>query len=86
LFGNDQDGAAFEVGESGNDRGIIAEVAVAVNLLEILKDAADVIERVRAFGVTGKLDAAPSGVCGGRSHGIEVFRGIHSLYLNSVTS
>jgi hypothetical protein len=85
LLGHDHHRTAFELGEAGDDRRVVTEVAVAVNLLKVLENAADVVEGMRTFGVAGKLDAPPGGITSGCGvgHAGEVFFGIHSFHITS---
>ena len=84
LLGHDHDGPAFEAGQAGDNGGIVAEGAVAVDLLKIGEDALDVVERVGALGVAGELHPPPrrmrlGGLFGNRI-GASVW--LHSEHLN----
>ena len=59
---NDGDRPVFELGHAGDDRRIVAEIAVAVDFLEIREQALQVIDGVRPFGVPRELDALPGWV------------------------
>ena len=59
LVPDERDGLALEAADAGNERRVVRERAVAVELDEVVEDPLDVVERVRAVLVAGELDRAP---------------------------
>ena len=59
LLRNHQHRAAFKGAESGDDRWIVGETAITMDLVEIGDEAPDVVERVRPLGMARQLHAAP---------------------------
>ena len=59
LVAHHHDGASVKSRKSGDQRRIISIRAVAVNFGEVRKKQADVIERVRTFGMARHLRALP---------------------------
>ena len=57
----DDHGQVAETREAADDRGVLVEEPVAVELLEVVEDVADVLERVRPLDVAGELDDVPGG-------------------------
>src|SRR5262249_14220438 len=55
LLAHHHDRPAFEESRAAHDGRIVGIQAIAVDFLEIRKDTLDVIERMRALGVTGEL-------------------------------
>ncbi len=58
---DDGDGAAVEGGEAGDDGGIVAEAAVAVEFDEVVARGGDVVEGVGALLMTREKDVVPGG-------------------------
>ena len=52
----------MEAGHSANNGGIVAERAIAVNFAEVGEQALDVIEGLRALGMTGEFRFLPGGL------------------------
>ncbi len=59
LLADDHDRPAAELGDATDDRRVIAERAVSMQLLKALEDAVDDVERVRARDVPRELDRLP---------------------------
>src|ERR1700682_147122 len=59
LLTDHHDGTALEIAHAADDRGIVAEKPVAVQLTEIRKHALNIIERMGPLGVARQLDALP---------------------------
>ena len=59
-----QQGCAVEAGEAADDRRIVAEVAVAVDLEPVGEDVLDVVEGEGAVDVAGELGALPAAEVG----------------------
>jgi hypothetical protein len=59
LVPDQRDRPPFEAREPGDDGRIVPQRAVAVQLDEVVANAFDVVERVRAVLMTGELDRAP---------------------------
>jgi len=66
LLGYHHDRPALEVGKAGDDGGIVAKIAVTVDLLKIGEKPLDVIERVGTLGMARQQDPAPGGMRLGR--------------------
>ena len=69
LLTDDHDRAAAELGDPGDDRRIVAEPAIPVELLEAVEHPADHVEGMRPPDVPRGLHGLPrggplSGVCG----------------------
>ena len=64
LLGNDHDGAALEEGGATDQCPVVVKLAVAVELLKVGAEGADVVEGVGALGVAGDLHALPRGEVG----------------------
>src|SRR5690606_26524989 len=59
AMADDEHAPAAQGAEPGEDRGIIAERAVAMELDEVFDQELDVIARQRAIGMARELDALP---------------------------
>ena len=59
LVPDDDDGLAVEAGEARDDRRVVAEAAIAVELDPVLEDAIDVVERVGPVLVPRELHLLP---------------------------
>src|SRR5581483_8813310 len=59
LLADDDDGPPIELGDAADDRGIVAEAAITVQLLEALEGRTDDVQRVRALDVARGLDRVP---------------------------
>ena len=78
LLADDDDPPAVEPGEAGDDRGVVAEQPVAVELDEVVGHRRDELERARPVQVAGQLDPRPDGVArvaGGLASGASSGRG-----------
>ena len=62
LLADDDDPPAVDPGEPGDDRRVVAEQAVAVQLDEVVGHRVDELERPRPAQVARELDARPDGV------------------------
>ena len=62
LLADDDDPPAVEPGEPGDDRRVVAEQPVAVELDEVVGHRRDELERPRPVQVAGELDPRPDGV------------------------
>jgi len=58
---DDHDGLAVEKGGAADERAVIIELTVPVELLEVGADERDVIEGVGTLRVAGDLDLLPRG-------------------------
>ncbi len=58
LLHHEEDRAAFELAEAGDDGWIVAKQPVAVDLLEIGAKALDVVQGVGAFGMARQQEPA----------------------------
>ena len=59
LLADDDDRPSVEVRDPADDRGIVTEAAVAVQLVEAIEDAPDDVERVRTLDVARGLHRLP---------------------------
>ena len=59
LLADEDDGAAVEPAEPGDDRPVVRAAAIAVQLEEVVEDPLDVVERVRPILVPRQLDRLP---------------------------
>ena len=62
LLADQHDGLAVEPAHAADDGRIVAEKAVAVDLLKVGQDALNVVERVRPLGMARVLDSLPGGL------------------------
>ena len=62
---DERDRPAAEAPEAGDDRGILAADAIAVQLGEVLEEPLGVVERVRPLVVARELDGIPDVGLGG---------------------
>jgi hypothetical protein len=61
LVANEHDGAPIEARDAAHDGAIVGKGPIAVQLVEVVEDAADVVEQVGAQGVTRELRDLPGG-------------------------
>jgi len=59
LLAHDDDRPAVELGDAANDRGVVAEAAIAVQLLETIEYARDHVEGVWTLDVARRLHGIP---------------------------
>src|SRR6267143_6137062 len=59
LLADDNDRAAIELGDAADDRRVVAERPISVELLKTLEHAADDVERMRARDVARGLHGLP---------------------------
>jgi hypothetical protein len=64
LVSDEDDRAALEAREAGDDGRVVAEAAVAVHLGELVEEQPAPVARVRPLGVAGELGALPGGQVG----------------------
>jgi len=71
---------------TGHNRRIVAEPAVAVELLKIGENALDVVQRMRALGMPCQLHPPPGWMGAGPNFGpaVQIYFRIHSSHLTSV--
>ena len=62
---DERHGPAVELPEPGHDRAVVETAPVAVQLDPVLEDLVDVVERVRAIGMSRQLDERPDLLLGG---------------------
>ena len=55
----DQDGLAVEAGHAGGHRGVVGELAVAVNLAEVGEQGLDVVHGIGTLRVPGQFGFDP---------------------------
>src|SRR6267378_4034563 len=59
LLSDDHDRTSVELGDASDDRRVVAERAIAVQLLKVFERAADDVERMRARDVSRRLHGLP---------------------------
>jgi hypothetical protein len=59
LLAQDHHRPPLQLGQPANQRGVVGEESVAVQLEKLVEDQPDVVERIRTLGVTRKLDSFP---------------------------
>ncbi len=59
LFADQQDRLPFEPRQTTHDCRVVPEEAITVDFLKVRQDALHIVERVRAFRMTGVLDSLP---------------------------
>ena len=59
LLADDDDRPAVEIRDPADDRGIVTEAAIAMQLVEAIEDTPDDVERVRALDVARGLHRLP---------------------------
>src|SRR5919204_6683687 len=59
LLADDHDGTSLQLRDPADDRGVVAETAIAMQLLEAIEHARDHVDRVRPLDVARRLDGIP---------------------------
>ena len=76
LMTDDGDRQSVQLRQAGDDRAVVAEQAITVQLCPVLKDRADVVQRVGTLDMAGEQDFVPGrqiGEEGGQDSGFVVF-------------